>query len=88
MSETDHATPSGRAIERGGVYAHATHSRVEVTQIWQGTQWTEAVTVPSTEEREIGRPIVVRYIPAADGDWRDELAATLDEFHAAIASAD
>lgn len=86
MNENDHASPSDRAIERGGIYDHATHGRVEVTQIWQGTEWTDAVAVSPTEEREARRPIVVRYIPADDGDWHDELAATLDEFHAAIAS--
>lgn len=88
MNETDHASPSDRVIERGGVYDHAAHGRVEVTQIWQGTQWTDAVTVSSTEEREINRPIVVRYIPADGGDWHDELAATFDEFHAATAPTD
>ena len=74
-----------QAIERGGVYKHPTHDRVEVTGIWEGKQWTDTVSRSAVKDEQ--NPIVVRYVPHGGSDWSDELAGTLDEFLDAIEAA-
>ena len=62
-------------VERGETYRHEEHGRVEVTAIWRRTQPLDVVSDP--DEREL---VVVRYRPAGDGTWIDELAEPLADF--------
>ena len=76
MSQEEHSrTSSHQSIEYGDIYNHTTHGRVEITGIWQGTRWVDRAP-PSDEHR----PVIIRYIPAADSDWQDEIATTREDF--------
>lgn len=77
MNENEQTDDSGsdRAIEHGETYYHAEQGYVEVTGIWQRTQRLD--TIHNTDEQDM---IVIRYLPAENGEWRNELAEPLDDF--------
>lgn len=80
----DRGETSTVAIERGGIYEHETHGRVEVLGIWRGVERIDDAGNPD----EAGGPVVVRYSPR-DGDQPvGELSDTLESFLAVIEPVD
>ena len=85
MGKNEEKRSSDRTIERGNRYDHATYGSVEVTDIWQGTQWTGTATLSNELDEQTDRQsIIVRFIPADDGDWTDEIAETRATFRDAV----
>ncbi|UTF55361.1 hypothetical protein [Natronosalvus rutilus] len=77
-TNTSHS-PADSGLECGRTYTHTRHGRVEVTGLWQGTRWVDAVDQPNE-----GETVVVRYLPPDGETWRDERSALLDDFLAAL----
>lgn len=72
------------AIERGGIYEHETHGRIEVLGIWRGVESVdEAGNLHDAEG-----PLVVCYAIREDDHPVGELSDTLESFRSAIEPVD
>lgn len=78
----DQATASGVSIERGEMYEHETHGKVEILGIWRGVQRIdEAGNMDDAEG-----PMIVCYTIREGDHPVGELSDTVESFLSAIDS--